>query len=57
MRRTRTGWTRIRFRSGNPHYIITRVLDAVGHIRIVEPEALRARVRKIAADIAGLYEP
>jgi proteasome accessory factor B len=42
-------WTRIRFRSGNPGYIITRVLDAAGHMKVVEPASLRAQVREIAA--------
>ena len=46
-------WTRVRFRSGNVGYIITRVLDAAGNLRIVEPPALRARLREIAAAIAG----
>jgi predicted DNA-binding transcriptional regulator YafY len=46
------GWVRIRFRSGNARYIITRVLDAVGHLRVVEPAELRARVRAVAATIA-----
>lgn len=48
----REGWTRVRFRSGNANYIITRVLDAAGHMRVVEPPELRARVREIAAAIA-----
>jgi proteasome accessory factor B len=47
------GWTRVRFRSGNARYIITRVLDAAGHMKIVEPPGLRARLRRIAASIAG----
>ena len=47
------GWTRVRFRSGNAGYIVTRVLDAAGHMKIVEPLGLRARLRAIAASIAG----
>jgi proteasome accessory factor B len=47
------GWTRVRFRSGNARYIITRVLDAAGHMKIVEPPELRARLREIAATIAA----
>jgi proteasome accessory factor B len=46
------GWTRVRFRSGNAGYIITRVLDAAGHLKLVEPPELRARLREIAASIA-----
>jgi proteasome accessory factor B len=46
------GWTRVRFRSGNPGYIITRVLDAAGHLRLVAPVELRARVAEIAGRIA-----
>ena len=47
------GWTRVRFRSGNAGYIITRVLDAAGHMKIVEPPELRARLREIAVSIAS----
>jgi predicted DNA-binding transcriptional regulator YafY len=47
------GWTRVCFRSGNAGYIITRVLDAAGHMRIVGPPELRARLREIAASIAS----
>jgi proteasome accessory factor B len=47
------GWTRVRFRSGNPGYIVTRVLDAAGHLRVIEPADLRARVRAIAGCIAA----
>ncbi len=48
-------WVRVRFRSGNPGYIVTRVLDAAGHIRVVEPVDLRARVRKSASAVAAVY--
>jgi proteasome accessory factor B len=47
------GWTRVCFRSGNLVYIVTRVLDGVGHLRLVEPAELRARVREVAARVAG----
>jgi predicted DNA-binding transcriptional regulator YafY len=47
------GWTRVRFRSGNAGYIITRVLDAAGQMKIVEPPELRARLREIADSIAS----
>jgi hypothetical protein len=42
----------VRFRSGNAGYIITRVLDAAGHLKLVEPPELRARLREIASSIA-----
>lgn len=48
------GWMRVRFRSGNPGYILTRVLDAVGHLKVIEPVALRAGVRDIAQSVAAL---
>ncbi len=47
------GWTRMQFRSGNPGYIVTRVLDAAGHLRVIAPADLRARVREIAGCIAA----
>lgn len=47
------GWTRVRFRSGNGTYIITRVLDAAGHLKVIEPLELRTRIREIAASIAA----
>jgi len=46
-------WTRVRFRSGNPGYVVTRVLDAGGHLRVVAPAELRARVGELAAGIAA----
>jgi proteasome accessory factor B len=49
------GWMRLRFRSGNPDYIVTRVLDAAGHLRVVGPGALRDRVGRVAAEVAALY--
>jgi proteasome accessory factor B len=49
-------WTRVTFRSGNPDYIVTRVLDAVGHVRVMAPAELRERVRAAAAAVAALYE-
>jgi predicted DNA-binding transcriptional regulator YafY len=48
-------WTRVRFRSGNPDYIVTRVLDGVGHLRVVAPDELRERVRATAAAVGALY--
>jgi proteasome accessory factor B len=48
------GWTRVSFRSGNPSYILTRVLDAAGHLRVAAPADLRARVREIAGCVARL---
>ena len=47
------GWMRVRFRSGNAGYIITRVLDAAGHLKVVEPPELRARLREIAGAVAA----
>lgn len=47
------GWSRVRFRSGNPGYIVTRVLDAAGHLRVVAPAELRGRVVQIAGHIVG----
>jgi proteasome accessory factor B len=49
-------WIRVTFRSGNPDYIVTRVLDAVGHVRVMAPAELRERVRAAAAAVAALYE-
>jgi proteasome accessory factor B len=46
------GWVRVRFRSGNPGYIVTRVLDAAGNMKVVAPPELRARVRQIAGAVA-----
>lgn len=46
------GWTRVRFRSGNPGYIVTRVLDAAGHLHVVAPADLRSRVAEIAEHLA-----
>jgi proteasome accessory factor B len=48
-------WTRVKFRSGNPNYIVTRVLDAVGNLRVVSPRRLRERIRAAATAVAGLY--
>jgi predicted DNA-binding transcriptional regulator YafY len=47
-----TGWVRVCFRSGNPGYIVTRVLDAAGNMKVVAPPELRARVRQIAGAVA-----
>jgi predicted DNA-binding transcriptional regulator YafY len=49
-------WTRVKFRSGNPNYIVTRVLDAVGSMRVVLPKELRERIRQTATAVASLYD-
>jgi proteasome accessory factor B len=49
-------WVRVTFRSGNPDYIVTRVLDAAGYVRVLAPAELRERVRTAAAAVAELYE-
>jgi predicted DNA-binding transcriptional regulator YafY len=49
------GWTRVRFRTGNLDYVVTRVLDAAGYLRVVAPAELVTRVRERALAVAGLY--
>jgi proteasome accessory factor B len=49
------GWVRVRFRSGNPEYVVTRVLDAAGHLRLREPRDLRERIRSEAEAVAAHY--
>lgn len=49
-------WVRVTFRSGNPDYIVTRVLDAAGYVRVLAPAELRERVRTAATAVAELYE-
>ena len=44
------GWVRVSFRSGNPDYVVTRVLDAGGQLRLVQPAELRDRVLR---DVRG----
>jgi proteasome accessory factor B len=48
-------WTRVTFQSGNPDYVVTRVLDAVGHMRVVAPSDLRERVRTTATAVEALH--
>jgi hypothetical protein len=43
-----TGAARIAFECANPAYVVARVLAAAGRLRVVEPAALRARVRAAA---------
>jgi|GEM_PF-5584748 len=49
------GWTRVSFHSENLHYVVTRVLDACGQLRIVAPQSLRQRVRDDAAALFNRY--
>lgn len=49
------GWTRVHFRSGNPDYILIRVLDGAGHVRLVAPAALRARLTAIAREMSARH--
>jgi proteasome accessory factor B len=49
------GWIQVSFQSGNQQYIVTRVLDACGQLRIVSPKSLRERVRDDAAAIFSRY--
>jgi predicted DNA-binding transcriptional regulator YafY len=48
-------WTRVRFRTGNAEYVVTRVLDAAGYLRVAAPGELVARVREKALAVATLY--
>ena len=47
------GCVRVRFRSGNPEYVVTRVLDGAGHLRLVAPDELRLRVLDICERAAA----
>lgn len=49
------GATRVRFTSGNPDYVVARVLAAKGAIVVRGPAALRARVREELDAVAGRY--
>lgn len=49
-------WTRITFPSANPEYVVSRVLDAAGFLRVVVPSALRKRIQDEATRIAMCYE-
>jgi predicted DNA-binding transcriptional regulator YafY len=45
----------VRFRTGNVEYVVTRVLDAAGYLRVLAPEELVTRVREKALAVATLY--
>ncbi len=49
------GWVRVRFRSGNPEYVVTRVLDGGGHLRLIQPARLRERVLRVCQEALGRY--
>ena len=51
------GWIRVRFRSGNPDYVVIRVLDGAGQLRLVEPAELRERVLRVCDDALAAYAP
>jgi predicted DNA-binding transcriptional regulator YafY len=48
-------WTRVRFRTGNLEYVVTRVLDAAGYLRVMSPVELVTQVRDRALAVAALY--
>jgi proteasome accessory factor B len=48
-------WTRVRFRTGNLEYVVTRVLDAAGYLRVMAPAELVTRIRERALAVATLY--
>ncbi len=49
------GKVRIRFRSGNPEYVVSRILSAKGAMRIIEGESCKARLAEELAAIEELY--
>jgi predicted DNA-binding transcriptional regulator YafY len=49
------GGARIAFECANPGYVVSRVLAAAGRLRVVEPQALRARVGEAAEQAAERY--
>jgi len=49
------GGQRVRFRCGNLPYLVTRVLAAADRLRVLEPEAVRARIRETASAIVAVY--
>jgi predicted DNA-binding transcriptional regulator YafY len=51
------GWVRVSFRSGNPDYVVTRVLDAGGQLRLVHPAELRDRVLRICEEVLARCAP
>jgi proteasome accessory factor B len=48
-------WTRVRFRTGNLDYVVTRVLDGAGRIRVVAPPELVRKIHETATAVAALY--
>jgi len=50
-----TGGARIAFDCANPAYVVARVLAAAGRLRVVEPAALRGRVREAAKRATEKY--
>jgi predicted DNA-binding transcriptional regulator YafY len=51
------GWTRVRFMSGNPDYVVARVLDGAGQLRVVSPSELRERVLRVCEQALAAYAP
>ena len=49
------GGARIAFDCSNPAYVVARVMAAAGRLRVIEPMALRGRVREAAERAAGRY--
>lgn len=49
------GVVRVRFRCGNPDYVVSRVLELKGALIVRSPAALRARVRDELAAVLGRY--
>ena len=45
----------MRFRTGNLEYVVTRVLNAAGYLRVMAPAELVTRVRERALAVATLY--
>jgi proteasome accessory factor B len=50
------GWKCVRFECANLSYLTNRVLAAAGRLRVVKPEAVRARIAAAAGAIAAVYE-
>ena len=53
---TEGGKVRIRFQSGNPDYVVSRILAAKGAMRILEGEACKVRLAEELSAIAELYQ-
>ena len=49
------GKVRIRFESGNPDYVVSRILSAKGAMRILEGEACQKRLAEEVLAIEELY--